>query len=351
MKYEQLENKAEKALLTCLADVPFLSIKKVEKMPLNDWADMRVKLKLPDGDLFLIVEVKSNGQPRLVRDAINQLLRYKNALPNSYPVLIAPYISPQSAEICVNEGVGYIDLAGNSRLSFGQVYIYKEGKANPFNHKRDLRSLYSPKATRVLRVLLSNPGREWKMQALAEESEVSLGQVANVKSLLADREWLSFNMNGLLLNKPKQLLFEWAENYDFRRNQVHDFYSLKSVSEIEYELARICDMKNIQYVYVLTGFSGAARMAPSVRYQRVTAYVQQEAIENLALQMNLKKVSSGANVSLLVPYDDGVFYGAKNYDWVKVATPVQVYLDLREIRGRGEEAASVLLEEVIKSQW
>lgn len=92
-------------------------------------------------------------------------------------------------------------------------------------------------------------------------------------------------------------------------------------------------------------------MSPAVRYQRVTAYVRQETIENLALQMNLKKVSSGANVSLLVPYDDGVFYGAKDYDWVKVATPVQVYLDLREIRGRGEEAASVLLEEVIKSQW
>ncbi|WP_243120750.1 type IV toxin-antitoxin system AbiEi family antitoxin [Pelotomaculum sp. FP] len=156
-------------------------------------------------------------------------------------------------------------------------------------------------------------------------------------------------MNGLLLNKPEQLLFEWAENYDFRRNQVHDFYSLKSVNEIEYELARICDMKKIEYV--LTGFSGAARMAPAARYQRVTAYVRQEAIENLALQMNLKKVSSGGNVSLLVPYDDGVFYGAKNYDWVKVATPIQVYLDLRGIRGRGEEAASVLLEEVIKLQW
>lgn len=234
-------------------------------------------------------------------------------------------------------------------MSFGQVYIYREGKTNPFTRKRDLRSLYSPKASRVLRVLLSNPNRVWKMQELAIESGVSLGQVSNVKKLLNDREWLSANQNGFLLSKPEQLLSEWAENYNFRQNQVHDFYSLKSTSDIEYDLAMICNTEKIQYN--LTGFSGAARLAPSVRYQRVMAYVRQDDIDNLALQMKLKKVSSGANISLLAPYDDGVFYENSNSyfdNQVKVAVPVQVYLDLHAFRGRGEEAADFLLEEVIK---
>jgi hypothetical protein len=56
-------------------------------------------------------------------------------------------------------------------------------------------------------------------------------------------------------------------------------------------------------------------------------------------------------VTLLEPYDAGVFYGAKEIDGVCVASPVQVYLDLRGFRGRGEEAAVKLLDEVIRPQW
>ena len=38
-------------------------------------------------------------------------------------------------------------------------------------------------------------------------------------------------------------------------------------------------------------------------------------------------------------------------EWVQVAFPVQVYLDVRNFRGRGEEAAQVLLDHVIRPTW
>ena len=40
--------------------------------------------------------------------------------------------------------------------------------------KRDLKSQYAPKAERLLRVLLCNPGKKWKIKELALESAVSL---------------------------------------------------------------------------------------------------------------------------------------------------------------------------------
>jgi len=67
MKYEQqLKNNTEKTLLACLADVPFLSVKQIKKEPLNNWADLLIKLDLSDVYLFLIVEIKSCGQPKCV---------------------------------------------------------------------------------------------------------------------------------------------------------------------------------------------------------------------------------------------------------------------------------------------
>jgi hypothetical protein len=67
--------------------------------------------------------------------------------------------------------------------------------------------------------------------------------------------------------------------------------------------------------------------------------------------LSRKEVPSGANVTLLSPYDDGVFYGAAEVDGLRIASPVQVYLDLVGYRGRGEEAATFLLEQVIERTW
>jgi hypothetical protein len=340
---------AQRAVLACLQAVPFLKIEDSEPDP--DPAggpDFTLQVKLPTGRRALVARVRANGQPRAARDAVNQILRDLEGFSGAYGVFVAPYISPQAAEICEREGVGHVDLAGNCLLTFDQVYIRQEGKPNPFARKRDLRSLYSPKAERVLRVLLSHPGRPWKLEALAGEADVSLGQAHNVKKLLADREWIGTGPEGLWLTEPERLLGEWAENYNYQRNRVRDFYSMKSVAEIEAELAEIDAAEGARCV--LTGFSGAARVAPFVRRQRITAYVEGD-VEAVAGRLGVKEVPSGANLSLIEPYDEGVFYAAREIDGFPVVSPVQLYMDLQATRGRGEEAASAVLEQAIRPSW
>ena len=347
---KELEKKAEEALRACLSKVPFLRIKNIQRHPKrgDKTPDMLVTLKLPDAEKIIVVELKPNGQPRIARAAVNQLLRYQDIFPEAYGVFMAPYISPQAAEICEKDGVGYVDLSSNCSLCFGQVYIEQEGKPNLFAEKRDLRSLYSPKAERVLRVLLNNPKNRWKVKALSVEAAVSLGQVSNIKKLLSDREWIHTNRDGFFLNAPERLLAEWAENYTYRRNSIRNFYSLSGIAEIEATIAEICSKRKLSYA--LTGFSGAARLAPAVRYQRVFAYIE-DTEKNIAKLMNIKEVQSGANVSILTPYDDGVFYGVGEHDGVKIASQIQIYLDLLGFRGRGEEAANALFNQKIKPRW
>ncbi len=345
-----LEKKAEEALRTCLSKVPFLKIQDIQKQPErgDKRPDILVRLSLQDAEKNLIVEVKNNGQPRLAREAVNQLLRYLDVFPESYGVFMAPYISPNASKICEKDGIGYVDLSGNCRLGFDQVYIEREGNPNQFFKKRDLRSLYSPKAERILRVLLNNPQERWKVKTLSVEAGVSLGQVSNVKTLLSDREWITTDREGFLLSAHESLLAEWAENYTYKKNSVRNFYSMKSVPEIEATIAEICSKKQLNYA--LTGFSGVARLAPAVRYKRVFAYIE-DTDEYINGIMNFKEVQSGANVSILIPYDQGVFYGDLEVEGVKIASPIQIYLDLLGLRGRGEEAADALLEQKIKPLW
>ena len=349
MKSAAVIDQAKDVLLGCLKEVPFVTVQlmKESKPPLTG-PDFQLRVKTQAGTTTLIVDVRSVGQPRVVREATNQLARYRQQWPEAYGVVIAPYISPKAAAICREEGVGFADLAGNCSLAFDPVFISKEGKENPFSRKRDLRSMYSPKAERVLRVLLGAPQRWWKAQSLAKEAGVSLGQGFNVKKLLMDREWIEAGDAGFRLAAPAELLAEWEGQYDFRRSVAREFYTLRPIAELEGLLAETCDEEKT--AYALAGFSSAARYAPMVRYQRAMAYVS-ERLDRVAERLELKPVTSGANVILMTPYDDGVFYGAEKKGGVMVTSPVQTYLDLRQIKGRGDEAAEFLKHQVIENTW
>ena len=62
-----------------------------------------------------------------------------------------------------------------------------------------------------------DPRKSWKLQELSKEANVSIGQVANVKRVLKDREWIKEDRNGLWLSAPEKLLADWAQNYSHQQ--------------------------------------------------------------------------------------------------------------------------------------
>jgi hypothetical protein len=262
---------------------------------------------------------------------------------------MAPYISSEAAALCTEENIGYIDFSGNCHLSTPPLFIHKEGHPNQYLEQRPLRSLYSPKSERILRTLLAlhDPKKSWTLERLAQESTVSLGLVAKVCKLLADKEWIKPDYGWTHLSKPLELLQDWAQNYSFDRNTERFFYSMNDISELERKLGVMAKIapKNA----ALASFSAASLLAPMVRYQRAYAYVMPQAMPGVISTLKLKEVTSGHNLVLLEPYDEGVL---DHRGQVKEATsPVQTYLDLVSSKSRGEEAAEFLLNQVIKKAW
>lgn len=348
MKQIDIDRKALAVIREMFEAIPFVQAVKIGRCPDDSGPDFTVSLKLENSDATIFVEAKNSGQPRLARDAVNQLLRYRSERPDAYPVFLAPYISPAAGKVCKEAGAGYIDLAGNCYLAFGSVFISREGEKNPYASSRKLKSIYQPVSSRVLRVLLANPAKAWKIQPLSNEAGVSLGQIANVKQALKDREWIAESPDGFMLTNPGELLTDWAANYDFRKNTFKSFYTMESAAGAEQKIADAC--RKLGVLYALTTFSGAARLAPNVRYKRSDIYVADQ-IEAVAKAAGLKPVETGSNVRLLTPYDEGVFYNAGAKNGLRVACPVQVYLDVRSQTGRGEEAAESILNEVIRNAW
>jgi DNA-binding MarR family transcriptional regulator len=312
--------------------------------------DLIIKVRTKDKiEYSLYFEIKSIGQPRYTRMAVNQLKDKIADKPKSYGIFGAPYLSEESVRICKENGIGFVDLAGNCFIRIGEIYIDIQGKPNPYPNTRPLKSLFTQKATRAIRVLLCRPKREWFVKALAEEANISIGQASNIKQKLLDHEFIKLGKNrSFQLAAPGKLLQNWAENYTFRKNKITGYYSLDEVKEIEYKLARFCGDKNIQYAFTLT--SGASLVSPSVRYNKVFAYVP-GSMEDIARELGWKEVSLGPNISLLAPYDEGVLYGLQEVNGSRVVSDVQLYLDLKSYKERGAEAAEFLLENRIRKQW
>lgn len=315
--------------------------------------DLVIQAETKEKQKYLIVfEVKSTGQPRYARMAANQLQSIRANRENVYGVFGAPFISEESKKICQESGIGYLDLGGNCLLRFNNVYINVEGKPNPYPSTRPLKSIFATKSTRALRVLLCNPKGDWFVKNLAKEANISLGQTSNLKKRLLEFEFIKEIDNEkavkFRLSDPEALLNRWVEYYSYRENRARNYYSLDDVKAIEKKLSDYCETKTIRYAYTLT--SGASLVAPFLRYKRAFAYLS-NSIEKVALALGWKEVPSGPNITILEPYDEGVFYGLQKINGMQVVSDAQLYLDLKGYKERGEEAAQFLLENRLKKQW
>ena len=130
---KDLLKRAQNSITSVLSDIPFVELKefKTNVRIDNKEVDFVLSTLISGKPAKFIVEVKSQGEPRLVRMAIAQLKDYLKGFNDSYGILVAPYLSDASRQICKEAGIGCVDLAGNAYLSFKNVFIDRSG--NPIH--------------------------------------------------------------------------------------------------------------------------------------------------------------------------------------------------------------------------
>ena len=312
--------------------------------------DVDCTVQTPSGQLEMLIEVMSDGLPGTIRRVAPRLRSYREAFSEAeaLPVFAAPFVSDDGLDVCREEEIGCIDRAGNCFLPLPGAYVEIRGRKNPTPMRRSIRSLFSPKSSRIARVLLSDTARWWQVQEIAEVSGVSNGLVSRLKKRLLEEDLVVEQERKIRVRSPRRMLDAWSGNYSYRRNTTGEFYTLSAPAEAEADIFAWCKEQEIRCALGL--FSAAERLAPHVRMNRSFIFVDTD-LNDAARSIGLKPVPSGSNVVLLQPYDDGVFLGVEEVGGLPVTSPVQTYLDLISYKGRGEEAADFLLEHVLEEEW
>ena len=314
----------------------------------GDWAPNLIARLLVDvRSHLLICEYKSNGQPRHARSAVLELRNYiAHRAPQATPVFIAPYISPTVRQLCEENGVGFLDLEGNARIAFGGVFIERVVTDKPVVEQRELKSLFRPKSAHVLRAMLREPGRAWRVTELSKISGVSLGHVSNVRTGLIDREWARTSDDGLLLSAPDALLDAWRDSYTAPPGERLRFYTPLHGSALEDAARSALRSEGSPGRAAFASFSAAQWLSPYGRTGTHYFFADDAGLRKLQTVLKLTPTSKGENVVITVPKDLGLLADTVEPATGAVCTcPVQTYLDLSIAGERGAEAADHLRQE------
>ncbi|GAA1351360.1 type IV toxin-antitoxin system AbiEi family antitoxin [Falsarthrobacter nasiphocae] len=136
-------------------------------------------------------------------------------------VVLAPYISPRSAEAFRRMGVNYVDMSGNMNLKFGGTYIEIQGRPKgPWAEVQarlrvsEKGSLFTPRRSQVIFALLAWPQlRQAPQREVAEAAGVSLGLVNSTVGLLVREGFVVRDQDGVRLTRREDLEQIWLSSY------------------------------------------------------------------------------------------------------------------------------------------
>ena len=236
-------------------------------------------------------------------------------------VLVAPYVSGRTAEICEKNNMGYFDYAGNCWFVGHSIYLSEKGNKNPQPKQYKTDSVFersSVVSSMILRELFKDVNRPWKLKLLSESVGCSIGLVSKVMAYLKDNAWVESTPDGYMIREPEGLLKAWSEVYRKKENSYISCYSLDTPAVVEDKLRKMKQETGIEY------------------YLR-------EAMEYL----EIKEVDSGANVAVLSLENEVYVKDSRVINGDSVVSPLQAYLDSMTLKGRGEELAEAILRREI----
>ena len=352
VKSREIEEQAAKALRSLFERSPEIELGEVVFEPpigRRHPVDILASISAFGRRHNIACEVRSNGQPRHVHNAILYIRDYVASLDfDATPMVISPFLSKQSRALCVDYRVGYLDFHGNAYLQVPGILIDVGVPGEPPAERRDLKSLFRPKAAHILRVMLRQPERGWRVTELAYAANASVGHVSNVRRALLSREWAEELTDGVVLANPEALLDAWRVAYRRPEGEVERLYTSLHGTAFQETVKAIFSLRPLQRALAFASFSAARWIAPYGRTGTEYFYANREGAAQITDALRASGVDRGENVSIRILKDQDILDDTiEPAPGLFCTSPVQTYLDLSVSGERGMESANYLRQQVL----
>ena len=160
-----------------------------------------------------VVEIKpeiTKGNKGIVLAQLKEVSR-ENNLPI---ILLTKYIPTEIAKEYVNEGVFYLDVAGNCNIRQNNLVLLVEGKKIERMAKVNQPRAFQEAGIKLIFLFLVDPEKaQLTYRELAELANISLGSVGTIMQELIDLNFILKTKQTMKLKNTKELLNRWIIAY------------------------------------------------------------------------------------------------------------------------------------------
>lgn len=344
----RLTEKKMKSLVQTLSFEPLnLDILKTDyKIAENSGEKIDILLNIGWGKISeeFIVEIKGQGTPKKIEEAIYNLEKYKEKLDNSkskktyYPLIIAPYLSEDILELLIEREISGIDLSGNGAVVVpGKLFVYKTGGKNKFPASTPIKNVFAGVSSTVARVFLLKPEYESVGEVVDEvSSRGSSASFSTVSKVLKSlEEYLIISKNqGVRLIDGKRLLNSLTENYNPPQISRRVIGKVSDVSVALEIIRQTAGKKKIRYA---RNEPSKFTVMPSADGSPVKIYT--DSINKLLSEIKFNETDRFPNIELIETEDPNVYFDLREDNGFYRTSPVEVYLELMGGGKREKESA------------
>jgi hypothetical protein len=205
--------------------------------------------------------------------------------------------------------------------------------------------LFSLKASRLPRALLSQRDRTWTQEELTQRTKISRGLVSRLLTTLTDRGYVTPDSTRsrhaavqYRLADFDRLLDAWKAADVWQKRVTIQQYSALADNPDELA-AMVRDALGAENAVFSQWFAAFVRH-PYTLPPVVSTYVPKG--RRLPDLRTLRAVPNGGNLWLIQPEDEGVFLETHESNGFRLVSDVQIYLDLLQMGQRGPDAAEAL---------
>jgi len=296
--------------------------------------------------------IKNSPSLAVLKDTV-AMLEWDNGTDSNkhVKILLTEYLPRKRQEILRESEIGFIDSAGNTWIDSGDLLIDRRGnKPSNTSSQGSIQSVFADKATLVSRLLFYSGARGVReISTMLDDSGFSLtpGYVSKVVNSLIAEHYAKRTEDGIELINKELFLEDWVNVYKRKRVQreAEGWYYPAAGSD---GLARMVGSR-LGESGALTDRAGTFFVDPYASFESVDILVRDKGsvVETLR-DMGASPVDRGANINVIKPYYSvSSFFGSREVKGVRIASDIQLYLDLSHQPRRGLEAAEHLYQQRI----
>ena len=261
-----------------------------------------------------------------------------------HPLLVVPRLSTPFLQACRRRNASAADLNGQVFLRAPSLLVsLPRLPGRDVRFGREPRNIFTGKSARIVRSLLSEPGRAWRQSDLVPRTGATSGLVSRIVTHLANQGYLKkTDARRFHIVSPSALLDAWARADDFARRATTWRFAALSADPLQLANAISTALARKKIRHAFTQWIAAWLRHPYTEPPVVSLYVSSLPPQGVLGQLALEPVPEAGRVCFHVPSDEGVFAETRNVRDLPLVADAQIYIDLLNTGLRGPEQAQAL---------